>query len=250
MKNIERVQYQATLAITGAWKGTSRLKVYAQLGIESLSDRRSLNRVLHVFKIKNNLTPPYLRAKLPPLDVLLNETTNTFQEIATRTIKYKNSFFPNAITTWNNTTVNLQGNHTKSRIKAHILRQIRPQPKSVYGIHDPSGLRYLFQLRTRLSPLRSHKYHHNFRDTPNDICSCQRDIEDVKHFLFECLQFANARVALAVKVTNILLRNNLVHLANNVDIYLYGHPSLSAVDNKEVLSSTIHYLKNTQRFNN
>ena len=37
--------------------------------------------------------------------------------------------------------------------------------KSIFGVHDPVGLRYLFQLRVRLSPLRSHKSHHNFIDT-------------------------------------------------------------------------------------
>ena len=34
MKKIESVQYQAALAITGAWKGTSRIKIYEQLGLE------------------------------------------------------------------------------------------------------------------------------------------------------------------------------------------------------------------------
>ena len=29
--------------------------------------------------------------------------------------------------------------------------------KSTFGIHDPSGFRYLFQLRVGLSPLRYHK---------------------------------------------------------------------------------------------
>ena len=91
MKKIERVQYQA--AITGAWKRTSRIKIYEQLGLESLSDRRSLNRVLQFFKIKHNLTPSYLGSKLPPLDVQANQNTNIFQEKATRTIKYKNTFF-------------------------------------------------------------------------------------------------------------------------------------------------------------
>ena len=34
--------------------------------------------------------------------------------------------------------------------------------KGIFGIHDPVGLRYLFQLRVSLSPLRSHKFRHNF----------------------------------------------------------------------------------------
>ena len=40
MKKFESVQYQAVLAITGTWKGTSRVKIYEQLGLARLSDRR------------------------------------------------------------------------------------------------------------------------------------------------------------------------------------------------------------------
>ena len=247
MKKIESVQYQAALAISGTWSGTSRVKIYEQLGLESLSDRRSLNRVLQVFKIKNNLTPAYLRAKLPSVDGQAGHAGMLHEQL-TRTIKYKNTFFPNAVSSWNTIISAFRGNLTKSGIKSHILKAIRPQPKSVYGIHDPMGIHYLFQLRTGLSPLRSHKCRHNFRDTPNETCSCQRGIEDEKHFLFECLQFANDRVTLAVKVTGILSRNNLNQFANDVNLYLYGNPRLTEVDNKEILSTTIQYIKRTERF--
>ena len=33
----------------------------------------------------------------------------------------------------------------------------RPKSKNIFGVHDPLGLRYLFQLRVGLSPLGSHK---------------------------------------------------------------------------------------------
>ena len=46
MEDIERVQYQAALVVTGAWKGTSRTKLYEELGWESLSDRRRIRRIL------------------------------------------------------------------------------------------------------------------------------------------------------------------------------------------------------------
>ena len=61
MAKIETVQYQATLAITGTWQSTSRDKLYTELGLESLSDRRSCNRLLQICKIINNLTPKYLK---------------------------------------------------------------------------------------------------------------------------------------------------------------------------------------------
>ena len=39
-KKLETIQYNADLAITGAIRGTSREKVYSELGLESLQDRR------------------------------------------------------------------------------------------------------------------------------------------------------------------------------------------------------------------
>ena len=55
------------------------------------------------------------------------------------------------------------------------------RPFRVFGIHNPIGLR--IQLRVSISPLRSHKFRHNFDDTPSDICSCNQGIADTKHFL-------------------------------------------------------------------
>ena len=61
MSDIERVQYRGALAVTGTWKGSSQLKLYEELGWESLSDRRKKQRQVLLFKIINNLTPAYLR---------------------------------------------------------------------------------------------------------------------------------------------------------------------------------------------
>ena len=68
--------------------------------------------------------------------------------------------------------------------------------KSVFGVHDPVGLQYLFQLRVRLSPLRNHKSHHNFIDTPSDICQCNQDVEDTSHSLFFCHLYISQRTTL------------------------------------------------------
>ena len=40
MEKLEKVQYQAALAITGTWQGSSRSKIYEELDWENLSDRR------------------------------------------------------------------------------------------------------------------------------------------------------------------------------------------------------------------
>ena len=137
---------------------------------------------------------------------------------------------------------------TFDTLKTHIITFFRPKAKSIFGIHDPLGVRYLFQLRVCLSPLRSHKRRYNFIDTPSDICHCNQGVEDTSHFLFECSSYAAERATLAASVIYILLRNNLNHLGNQVQLYLYGHVSISDTDNKDILLSTMKYIKDTRRF--
>ena len=43
VKKIESIQYKAALAITGAIQGTSRERIYQEVGIESLKSRRSIS---------------------------------------------------------------------------------------------------------------------------------------------------------------------------------------------------------------
>ena len=45
MKELESVQYQAALAVTGVRKCSTRVKVYNELGWECPHDRRSFKRI-------------------------------------------------------------------------------------------------------------------------------------------------------------------------------------------------------------
>ena len=99
MEKVERVQYQAALAITGAWQGSSRSKIYDELGWETLSDRHKGRRVLLFNKIINNNTPSYLNEKLPPFcrEMFSGNILTTFHAIRCKTYRYMNSFFSDAI---------------------------------------------------------------------------------------------------------------------------------------------------------
>ena len=66
MENVEIIQYQAALAITAAWQGSSRSKIYDELGWETLTDRSKRRRVLQIHKTIKNNTLSYLEDKLPP----------------------------------------------------------------------------------------------------------------------------------------------------------------------------------------
>ena len=51
MEQVEHIQYQAALAVTGAWQGSSRSKLYEELGWETLSERRWCRRVLQYTRL-------------------------------------------------------------------------------------------------------------------------------------------------------------------------------------------------------
>ena len=59
------IHYNAALAITGAVRGTSREKIYQELGFESLQQRRWYVKLCFLFKIINNQSPCYLFQLVP-----------------------------------------------------------------------------------------------------------------------------------------------------------------------------------------
>ena len=56
---LEMVQYNAVLVITGAFKGTSRDRIYRELGLESLAEGRWSCKIFFFHKIINGLLPVY-----------------------------------------------------------------------------------------------------------------------------------------------------------------------------------------------
>ena len=159
-----------------------------------------------------------------------------------------NSFFPDAIISWNNIITHFDNIPSINILKDHILSMIRPKKKNIVGIHDPLGLQYILQLRVGLSFLRYHKKCHNFIDTPSDVCLCSHGIEDINHFLFLCPLFTAQRETLANGVIGVLQKYNLNHLGNQSSLYLYGHQTVNFVDNRKILLSTLKFIKETRRF--
>ena len=72
-EKLESVQYKAALAITGAIQGTSRNKIYEELGIESLTAREWYRRLSCMLKIMKEEAPNCLINLIPRC----NQTTRT-----------------------------------------------------------------------------------------------------------------------------------------------------------------------------
>ena len=64
-ETLESIQYNAALAITGAIRGSSREKLYQELSLESLQQRRWYRKLCLFFKIIKNQSPKYLFELIP-----------------------------------------------------------------------------------------------------------------------------------------------------------------------------------------
>lgn len=249
-QRIESVQYNAALAITGAIRGTSREKLYNELGLESLSDRRWYRRLSFFYKVKNEQSATYLNENLPTaVTHFYNARTNrNFHTFKARTERFQFSFFPYCANQWNKLDPEIRNSPTVISFKRSLLHFIRPTAHSIFKIHDPRGLKLLTRLRVGLSHLREHKFRHNFNDTINPSCVCGTNSrETVEHFIlhcpiyltYRCILFDNLRQTISV----LPFKSSFL-----VKVLLYGTEQLDSVSNNKILSFTISFLLMSKRF--
>ena len=159
MNALERTQYIAALAVSGAWEGTNLNKLCEELGRETITHRRLVIRLTQFYKTMNNLTPEYLRSPIPSLKPYLfgHRSTNVLHTISCRTVKYRNSFYSGSVISWNNISPELRGAESLLVFKRNITKLFHREKKSLFNITSPNGTRWIFQLRVGLSPLKCHK---------------------------------------------------------------------------------------------
>ena len=96
VNKIASAQYNGALAITGAIRGTSKKKLYQELGFKSLKDRRWLRRLYYLYKIVSTKQPAYLYDLIPPFQRSTPSKGCVYEPFC-RTMSFKNSFLPYAI---------------------------------------------------------------------------------------------------------------------------------------------------------
>ena len=245
---IETIQYNCALAITGAIKGTSREKLYQELGLEYLAQRRWFRRLCYFYKIRNTKLPDYLFQLIPSISHNYLTRNNNIPSLECRTNFHCDSFFPYSIREWNRIDPDIRNVASYSCFRNHLLKKIRPCPNNLYGIHDPLGIKLLTRIRLGLSHLREHKFRHNFQDTINPLCTCSLETEDTNHFFLRCQNFSTLRTTLLDELNTI--EPNLIFLNENdfIKTLLFGNPAFSCEINKSIIKCTLRYLKNSTRF--
>ena len=191
---------------------------------------------------------------MPRRHLLGRHATNDLYEFTWRNLRFLHSFYPDSTISWNNLGPEIRKLETLSDFKKKLIKIIKPnQAHSIFKIHDPENLKYIYQLRVGLSQLKFHKKNHNFQDTPSDICECGTGVESTEHFLLICPNFARQRETLISTINPVLNSKNqyLSSLDNaaKVKLLLYGTEHLDFSENKAILNATINFIQLTERFN-
>ena len=186
----ESVQYKAVLAITGAIQGTSRDKLYQELGLESLKARRWYKRLCCMYKIMTEKAPNYLTNLIPKCDPTIKTRNNRTPTFHCRTDCFKYCFFSSTLNDWFSLDINIRNSESISLFKSRVLSFIRPVQININDIFDPQCLKFPTRSRVGLSHLNAHRFHHNFQECLNPLCSCSLEIEDTTHYLLHCRYFS------------------------------------------------------------
>ena len=162
-QKLESIQYNAVLAITGAIRGTSRAKLYQELGLESLQKRRWYRKLCYFLKIFKDQSPDYLSKILPSIRRAYN--TRNIDYIPcfnTRHNFFRNSFFPSTLIEWNNLDINIRNSESYAIFKKSILRFVRSSENTNFNCHNSGGIKLITRLRLGFSHLREHKFRNDF----------------------------------------------------------------------------------------
>ena len=102
IEKIRFVLYSTALAMTSTWRRTSRQKLYAELGRESLTSHRWSRRLTLFYKIVNNLVSGYVKDPITQRHYSHYSLRN--QDVAGRIVaraeKFKSSKHPRCLWEW------------------------------------------------------------------------------------------------------------------------------------------------------
>ena len=108
----------------------------------------------------NGLGPKFLANYLNINDNQVYKTRasehNNIERFRTRTENFKQSFFPFCVNEWCKLDISLRKAENFKRFKSMLKDFFNLKQKSLFAIHDPTGVKLLSRLRLKFSHLNEH----------------------------------------------------------------------------------------------
>ena len=244
---LESIQYRACLAITGAIRGTSREKIYKELGLESVQPWRKL--AMKISNVLQNLKVLIFFSFNTEKKhfVMLREMLIVFPWLNLNNF-FKNNFFPSAVIEWSKLNPAIWNAESSGIFKSNILKFIRLTQEVFFNCYNHKGIRLMTWLGLGLSHLREHKFNHNFQNCINPLCSCGMDIESTSHFFLHCPLFDDKRITLLSTLNKIDCKLIETNESSLIETLLFGNSLFDLKKNSLILNASIDYILSTKRF--
>jgi hypothetical protein len=211
-----------------------------------------------MYKVQNNLTPPYLSGACPPLTRdrtyynLRNDMNITIPPI--RTTTYQNSFFPQTITDWNQLDRKIRDLPSINSFKDTLKLTSSPKPNPLFHHNSSKAAINQTRLRLGLSALSSHR--HQYKHIPNPKCpTCDAPKEDLVHYFLTCPTYSAQRKNFLLDICDILYINKIdidfrkrLFRTFLVDIVLNGSSVLTKPENESIMYITQTFIRESHRF--
>jgi hypothetical protein len=257
-KPLDKVQREAGLVCTGAYKHTKNAKLMDELGRDSLEVRRDSQRTTLMYKIQNDLAPSYLVDICPPLVGEVSEhNLRNAENIALppgKATSYVNSFMPSAIRLWNGLNRDIKQSDTVDSFKYKLKKAKGAKKNKLYPKFNGSKAVNHTRMRLGLSGLKAQRYDYNHVTSPKcDFCGARK--ENPKHYFLQCRVFGTMRIILLNDVKNLYRTKNLnLDLSRTivkkelVNYLLCGDTRLNERENKELFLLVQQFISSSKRF--
>ena len=239
-RQLDSIHHEAARIITGGTKPCSLEKLLADLGWDSMQERRTKHKLVIFYKIINNLTPNYLQEFVPPLVQDGNpyrlRNSSDIRTIHTNTNLFYNSFYPSTIREWNNLEQEIKDASSVASFKYQLNRETRNRaPPKYYSAGSRKGQILHARLRMQCSSLNADLYRKNIIPSPS--CSCG-GFESAYHFFYVCPQLTAVRESYLGDV----LRNHTTHQL------LCGKPEFTNDENVSLFLKVQDFIIKSKRF--
>ncbi len=261
---IEDIQRQALIACVDAYKHTSHSKLLHECGVEPLSIRRRYFGLTQLYKIKENLTPPYLKILLPPwvrdLNPYVTRHGDNFRVPHTTKSYVKSSYFWAFPNVWNTLEANLRNNNNDIHaFKRGLKRKFSNSSKLTRLYNSGNDINSVNHARMRMGLSALNAQRHAYGFIPHNNCPmCNNYPEDTMHFFLRCPALAAPRVALLAGVNDILshlfnqfVADSLMNSSSDLhSLLLRGSELLPLQINTRIFELVHSYIGLSSRFSN
>ena len=226
-------KYSTALARTGTVRGSSKEKLYQQLGSSTATlVQKTLYSIIPIHNMSYRIRQGN---KIPAINVKHNF--------------FKNTFFLSTIIKWNKLDQKIKNSKSIQTLKKRILSFVSPSTNNTFNCHNSRPLKLLSRLWLGLSHLREHKFKHSFQDFINPFCSCRKDEVEISfHYLLHCSNYLEERLALLDTIKNTDMSIKQESDSKFTSALLFGDTSFDKSKNTFILDATIDYIILTGRF--